>query len=309
MRRPPGVAAVGGDMVPAGGRGEGERAARAGERAVPVGGRAGGDRGRGGGGGAAAGDRGAAGAGAVDGEPGDLPEHRSAGGVPGGGRAGAGRVPGAAARLGSGPAGGALVAGADQRHAEEFPDEPEMRVSHETIYQSIYVQGRGALRRELAVCLRTGRALRKPRRHADERRGRIKDMVMIADRPAEAEDRAVPGHWEGDLIMGARNASAIGTLVERSTRFVLLLHLPSGHDAAAVAAAMTEAMAALPAQLRRSLAWDQGHEMAAHARVTAATGLAVYFCDPHSPWQRGSNENTNGLLRQYFPKGTDLSVH
>ncbi len=191
----------------------------------------------------------------------------------------------------------------------EFPDEPEMRVSHETIYQSIYVQGRGALRRELAVCLRTGRALRKPRRHADERRGRIKDMVMIADRPAEAEDRAVPGHWEGDLIMGARNASAIGTLAGRSTRFVLLLHLPSGHDAAAVAAAMTEAMAALPAQLRRSLAWDQGHEMAAHARVTAATGLAVYFCDPHSPWQRGSNENTNGLLRQYFPKGTDLSVH
>jgi IS30 family transposase len=191
----------------------------------------------------------------------------------------------------------------------EFPDEPEMRVSHETVYQAIYVQGRGALRRELAACLRTGRALRKPRRKAGERRGRIPDMVMISERPAEADDRAVPGHWEGDLIMGARNASAIGTLVERSTRFVLLLHLPHGHDPAAVAAAMTEAMATLPAQLRRSLAWDQGKEMAAHKQVALATGLEVYFCDPHSPWQRGSNENTNGLLRQYFPKGTDLSAH
>jgi IS30 family transposase len=191
----------------------------------------------------------------------------------------------------------------------EFPGDPEMRVSHEAIYQSIYVQGRGALRRELASCLRTGRALRKPRRQAGERRGRIKDMVMISERPAEAADRAVPGHWEGDLIIGKNGRSAIGTLVERSTRFVLLLHLPAGHDAAAVAAAMTEAMAGLPAQLRRSLAWDQGKEMAAHAQVTLATGLEVYFCDPHSPWQRGSNENTNGLLRQYFPKGTSLRVH
>jgi transposase, IS30 family len=191
----------------------------------------------------------------------------------------------------------------------EFPDEPEMRVSHETIYQSVYVQGRGALRRELAVSLRTGRALRKPRRKAGERRGRIKDMVLISERPAEAADRAVPGHWEGDLIMGARNASAIGTLVERSTRFVMLLHLPAGHDPAAVAAAMTEAMAGLPGSLRRSLTWDQGKEMALHAQIAAAADLEIYFCDPHSPWQRGSNENTNGLLRQYFPKGSDLSVH
>jgi len=165
----------------------------------------------------------------------------------------------------------------------QFPDEPEMRVSHETIYQAIYVQGRGALRRELAVCLRTGRALRKPRRTAGERRGRIKDMVMISERPAEADDRAVPGHWEGDLIMGAGNASAIGTLAGRTTRFTLLLHLPDGHDPAAVAAAMTGAMSGLPAQLRRSLAWDQGKEMAGHVQVSLATGLAVYFCDPHSP--------------------------
>jgi IS30 family transposase len=191
----------------------------------------------------------------------------------------------------------------------EFPDEPEMRVSHETIYQSVYVQGRGALRRELAASLRTGRALRKPRRKEGERRGRIKDMVMICERPAEVADRAVPGHWEGDLIMGARNASAIGTLVERSTRFVMLLHLPGGHDPAAVAGAMTEAMSGLPAAVRRSLTWDQGKEMALHARIAAAADLEIYFCDPHSPWQRGSNENTNGLLRQYFPKGTDLSGH
>jgi IS30 family transposase len=191
---------------------------------------------------------------------------------------------------------------------QQFPDEPEMRVSHETIYQSIYVQGRGALRRELAACLRTGRALRKPRRHGGERRGRIKDMVMISERPAEADDRAVPGHWEGDLIIGT-GSSAIGTLVERSTRFVLLLHLPSGHGADAVAAAMTGAMAGLPAALRRSLTWDQGHEMAFHQKVSLATDLEIYFCDPHSPWQRGSNENTNGLLRQYFPKGTNLAVH
>ena len=190
----------------------------------------------------------------------------------------------------------------------EFAGRPEMQVSHETIYQSIYVQGRGALRRELAVCLRTGRAVRRPRRTEGERRGRIPGLVNISERPAEAEDRAVPGHWEGDLILGTRS-TAIGTLVERSTRFVLLLHLPGRHDAASVAAAMTAAMAGLPAHLRRSLTWDQGAEMAAHVQIAAATGLAIYFCDPHSPWQRGSNENTNGLLRQYFPKGSDLSVH
>jgi IS30 family transposase len=190
-----------------------------------------------------------------------------------------------------------------------FPDRAEMQVSCETIYQSVYVQGRGALRRELAACLRTGRALRKPRGKDGERRGKIPGMVMISERPAEAQDRAVPGHWEGDLIAGTRSRSAIGTLVERSTRFVLLLHLPDGHGAARVAAAMTGAMAALPGQLRRSLTWDQGSEMTNHAQIAAATDLEIYFCDPHSPWQRGSNENTNGLLRQYFPKGTDLSVH
>jgi len=191
----------------------------------------------------------------------------------------------------------------------EFPDDAEMRVSHEAIYQSVYVQGRGALRRELAASLRTGRALRKPRRVAGERRGRIAGMVMISERPAEADDRAVPGHWEGDLIMGARNASAIGTLVERSTRFVLLLHLPHGRDPAAVAEAMTAAMSGLPAALRRSLTWDQGKEMSLHAQITLAADLPVYFCGPHSPWQRGSNENTSGLLRQYFPKGSDLPAH
>jgi IS30 family transposase len=191
----------------------------------------------------------------------------------------------------------------------EFPDDPEMRVSHETIYQSIYVQGRGALRRELAACLRTGRALRRPRRKTGERRGKIPGMVMISERPAEAAGRAVPGHWEGDLIMGTGNKPAIGTLVERSTRFVLLLHLPDGHGPGQVAAAMTQAMSGLPAALRRSLAWDQGSEMAGHAQIAVDAGLDIYFCDPHSPWQRGSNENTNGLLRQYFPKGTNLAAH
>ena len=198
------------------------------------------------------------------------------------------------------------------RLAIEFPADPRMRVSHETIYQSIYVQGRGALRRELAACLRTGRALRRPRRAGGppSGAGRLKDMVMISDRPAEAADRAVPGHWEGDLILGKNGTSAIGTLAERSTRYCLLLHLPRGRrDAATVAQAMIAQISQLPAHLRRSLTWDQGKEMARHAQISLATGLDIYFCDPHSPWQRGSNENTNGLLRQYFPKGTVLSGH
>jgi IS30 family transposase len=196
-----------------------------------------------------------------------------------------------------------------RRLVEDFPDEVEMRVSHETIYQSIYVQGRGGLKRELAKHLRTGRVLRKPRRKSAERRGRIPGMVNISERPAEVEDRAVPGHWEGDLITGRENKSAIGTLVERTTRFVMLLHLPTDHGALAVQEAIVDKMAQLPALLRRSLTWDQGHEMANHVQIAEAAGLDIYFCDPHSPWQRGSNENTNGLLRQYFPKGTDLSVH
>ena len=196
------------------------------------------------------------------------------------------------------------------RLREDFPDDPEMWVSHETIYQALYVQGRGALKRELTKHLRTGRAVRKPHRKADERRGQIPDMVNIAERPKEVEDRAVPGDWEGDLILGTvESGSAIGTLVERATGFVLLLHLPGDHTAATVAEAMIAKMSELPAQLRRSLTWDQGKEMASHVKIAEATGLSIYFCDPHSPWQRGTNENTNGLLRQYFPKGTDLSVH
>jgi IS30 family transposase len=193
----------------------------------------------------------------------------------------------------------------------EFPDDASMRVSHEAIYQALYVFGRGALRRELTRYLRTGRTLRKPRRRVDARttRPRIPGMVMIADRPAEVEDRVVPGDWEGDLITGAENRSAIGTLVERTTRYTMLLHLPHGHGADQLHTAITAAMLQLPTDLRRSLTWDQGIEMAQHARTTIATNLAIYFCDPHSPWQRGTNENTNGLLRQYFPKGTDLGVH
>ena len=206
----------------------------------------------------------------------------------------------------------------------EFPDDESMQISHEAIYQALYVQGRGALRRELTACLRTGRALRVPRARV---RGRgkqfVTDEVLISERPAEAEDRAVPGHWEGDLILGL-GSSAIGTLVERTTRFTMLLHLPpmagrgprvkngpalAGHGAEAVRDAIAAAITTLPEQLRRSLTWDQGTEMAQHAQLRIQTGLPVYFCDPHSPWQRGTNENTNGLLRQYFPKGTDLARH
>jgi IS30 family transposase len=193
--------------------------------------------------------------------------------------------------------------------AEEFPDNRDMQVSPETIYQSIYVQGRGALRRELAVCLRSGRALRRPRRTGEQRQARIPDMVNISERPAEVEDRAVPGHWEGDLILGQHGRSAIGTLVERSTRFVMLLHLPARHGPEEVQAAMIAATKRLPKLIWKSLTWDQGVEMRNHAAIKIATGLEIYFCDPAKPWQRGSNENTNGLLRQYFPKGTDLSQH
>jgi len=191
----------------------------------------------------------------------------------------------------------------------EFPDMPEMQVSHKTIYQSIYVQGRGALRRELAVHLRTGRALRRPRRQNGQRQPRIPGLISISERPAEVEDRAVPGHWEGDLIMGKNGKSAIGTLVERSSRYLMLLDLAAGHSAVDVEAAISAATQRLPDIIWKSLTWDRGMEMSRHAQIKVATGLEIFFCDPHSPWQRGSNENTNGLLRQYFPKGSDLSVH
>ncbi|MER5269246.1 IS30 family transposase [Actinosynnema sp. NPDC002837] len=192
----------------------------------------------------------------------------------------------------------------------DFPDRPEWHVTHETIYQALYLQGRGELRRELVRALRTGRTVRKPRRQAQRRQPRfVHPMVMISDRPAEVEDRAVPGHWEGDLILGKDNASAIGTLVERATRYVMLLHLPHGRTAEHVRDALTITVQALPAHLTRSLTWDQGSEMARHHEFSVATDIPVYFCDPASPWQRGSNENTNGLLRQYFPKSTDLAVH
>ena len=192
----------------------------------------------------------------------------------------------------------------------DYPDDEGMRVSHETIYQALYFQARGGLKREVVKALRTGRTRRKPHRKPDQRTHRFTDpMVMISDRPAEVEDRAVPGHWEGDLIMGAGNQTAIGTLVERTTRYTMLLHLPNGHDAEQVRDALIATITTLPEHLRGSLTWDQGSEMARHKQFAMAADMAVYFCDPASPWQRGTNENTNGQLRQYFPKGTDLSVH
>lgn len=208
----------------------------------------------------------------------------------------------------------------------DFPGDTTMRISHEAIYQALYVQGRGALKRELTACLRTGRMLRVPRaRSLGRGKSFVTPDVLISERPPEVEDRAVPGHWEGDLILGLKS-SAIGTLVERTTRFTMLLHLPpmdghgvtpraknrpalAGHGAGAVREAITATIGSLPEQLRRSLTWDQGAEMAEHVRLRIDAGLKVYFCDPRSPWQRGANENTNGLLRQYFPKGTDLTAH
>jgi transposase, IS30 family len=190
----------------------------------------------------------------------------------------------------------------------EFPDDLEMRISPETIYQSLYVQGRGRLRKDLAGCLRTGRTRRKPRREPTGQ-GHIPQMISISQRPAEIEDRAVPGHWEGDLIVGKASRSFIGTLVERQTRYVMLTYLGIDARTETVTRQIAEQIVGLPAHLRVSLTWDQGREMARHLDFTVATGVEVYFCDPHSPWQRGSNENTNGLLRQYFPKGTDLAVH
>jgi len=206
----------------------------------------------------------------------------------------------------------------------DFPDDESMRISHEAIYQSLYVQGRGALRRELTACLRTGRALRVPRNRTSRgNRSFVTDELLISKRPAEVEDRALPGHWEGDLILGT-DRSAIGTLVERSSRFTMLLHLPliegdspaarsgaarTGAGAGAVRHAIAETITTLPEQLRRSLTWDQGIEMAQHVQLRLDSGLQIYFCDPRSPWQRATNENTNGLLRQYFPRGTNLARH
>jgi IS30 family transposase len=195
--------------------------------------------------------------------------------------------------------------------ADTYPYNPEMQVSHEAIYQSLFVQGKGALRKELHECLRSGRAMRRAKaytRSAAVGQGKLKNMVMISERPPEVADRAVPGHWEGDLIMGKKMTS-IATLVERQSRYVMLCKLPNGHGAEAVRIALAKRIATLPANLRRTLTWDQGKEMAEHVRFTVETGVQVYFCDPKSPWQRGTNENTNGLLRQYLPKHTDLSLY
>ena len=212
-----------------------------------------------------------------------------------------------------------VVARLEKRHSPEqiaerlrvdFPDDPEMWVSHETIYQALYVQPRGELAKLVKTALRTGRAQRKAQGRKETGQGKLKDMINISERPKEADDRAIPGHWEGDLILGSTaSSSAIGTVVERTTGFVVLLHLPTDRTAATLAHAMTAKVPEIPKILRRSLTWDQGSEMALHTKITEATGLPIYFCDPHSPWQRGTNENTNGLLRQYFPKGTDLSFY
>lgn len=190
-----------------------------------------------------------------------------------------------------------------------FPGQIQMQVSHETIYQSLFIQGRGNLSAGLYKRLRTGRVARKPRGLRFTSKGRIRDKVMISERPAEAIDRAVPGHWEGDLIVGSASGSAIGTLVERTTRYLMLVHLPHGHSAVNVRDGLIATISTMPDHLRGSLTWDQGTEMARHREVTLATNMSIFFCDPHSPWQRGSNENTNGLLRQYFPKGTNLNTH
>jgi IS30 family transposase len=192
------------------------------------------------------------------------------------------------------------------RLRRDFPDQPEMQVSAETIYQSLYVQSRGALKQELTRCLRTGRALRHPSRKVGQRKNRIPNMINIAERPPEASDRAVPGSWEGDLIIGAGNRSAIGTLVERSSNYTMLVPLPDGYKPEQVAPALSRKIQQLPEQLRVALTWDQGPEMRDWEKVRIATGIEIFFCDPKSPWQRGINENTNGLLRQYFPKGTEL---
>ena len=196
-----------------------------------------------------------------------------------------------------------------ERLREDHPDDEAMRVSHETIYECLYLQARGELRTQLTLALRQGRTRRVQRSRPTVARGQIKDMVNISERPKEAEDRAVPGFWEGDLIIGKGNKSQIATLVERTTRFVMLVRIPYDRNADRVAYLLAKKMETLPEFLRGSVTWDQGKEMARHADFTVRTGMAVYFCDPHSPWQRGSNENTNGLLRQYFPKGTDLSLH